>query len=142
MTCPCGHYHPLLALVLDWRENFILDVCLGKEHLLMFIWLKTRLMAESMQSRLSIYPMSMLEHSYLIWSVQNSYLTQQTYRKKRHQKILREVRGLRQLDQPTPHKSIVRYYGCWMDKSPTDGCSNELPWKDIGETMSVALCQP
>ena len=52
-------------------------------------------------------------------------------RKSRYKKILREVRGLRKLDQPNSHPNIVRYYGSWVDVAPTDDRKKIAPWKDM-----------
>ena len=67
---------------------------------------------------------------------------QQFDRTNSQKRILREVRGLRKLDQPTSHPNIVRYYGSWIDMAPTDRRSKVSPWKDIesGEAMLVFLC--
>jgi serine/threonine protein kinase len=52
-------------------------------------------------------------------------------KKKSFQRVLREVNGLRKLDQPQSHKNIVRYYGCWVDVAPTDDRRNKAPWVDM-----------
>lgn len=52
-------------------------------------------------------------------------------------KVLREVRGLRKLDQPQSHKNIVRYYSCWVDVAPVDERQKKAPWADMinGDAM-------
>ena len=52
-------------------------------------------------------------------------------RKKSFQKVLREVRGLRKLDQPQSHKNIVRYFNSWVDVAPTDDRRHKAPWLDM-----------
>ena len=70
------------------------------------------------------------------------FVVENYYRANSQKRILREVRGLRKLDQPTSHSNIVRYYGSWIDMVPTDDRCKKLPWKDIdSETaMLVVLC--
>jgi serine/threonine protein kinase len=52
-------------------------------------------------------------------------------KKSSYKKILREVRGLRKLDQPNNHPNIVRYYSSWVDVAPTDDRKKIAPWKDM-----------
>ena len=55
-------------------------------------------------------------------------------RKSSQKKVLREVRGLRKLDQPESHRNIVRYYSSWIDVAPTDDLQRQAPWNDMKDS--------